>query len=105
MAFGTAGLTAMLSVLALVEPGMTPESGREVLVTGASGAVGSYAIAFLHRRGYKVAALSHRKSNRDYLTRAGRRDLLTGFGLYLIRAVLNGRGDEAIDLAKTNLFR
>jgi hypothetical protein len=43
----------------------------------------------------------------DFLhrARAGRRDLLTGFGLYLIRAVLNGRGDEVIDLADTNLFR
>jgi len=71
MAFGTAGLTAMLSVLALEQSGMTPRSGREVLVTGASGGVGSFAIAFLHRRGYKVAALSLRKSNRDYLTNLG----------------------------------
>jgi acrylyl-CoA reductase (NADPH) len=71
MAFGTAGLTAMLSVLALVQSGLTPESGREVLVTGASGGLGSFAIAFLHRRGYKIAALSHRKSNRDYLIHLG----------------------------------
>jgi acrylyl-CoA reductase (NADPH) len=71
MAFGTAGLTAMLAVLALTESGMTPESGREVLVTGASGGLGSFAIAFLHRRGYKVAALSRRKSNREYLTNLG----------------------------------
>ena len=39
------------------------------------------------------------------VTWSGRRDLLTDFGLYLIRAVLNGRGDEVIDLVKTNLFR
>jgi acrylyl-CoA reductase (NADPH) len=71
MAFGTAGLTAMLAVLALEESGMTPKSGREVLVTGASGGVGSFAIAFLHRRGYKIAALSHRKSNHDYLIKLG----------------------------------
>ena len=71
MAFGTAGLTAMLSILALEEFGMTPESGREVLVTGASGGVGSFAIAFLHRRGYKIAALSHRKHNHDYLVNLG----------------------------------
>jgi acrylyl-CoA reductase (NADPH) len=49
MAFGTAGLTAMLSVLALEQFGMTPKYGREVAVTGASGAVGSFAIAFLQR--------------------------------------------------------
>jgi len=61
----------MLSVLALEQSGMTPKSGREVLVSGASGGLGSYAIAFLHRRGYKVAALSHRKSNRDYLSNLG----------------------------------
>jgi acrylyl-CoA reductase (NADPH) len=71
MAFGTAGLTAMLSVLALEQSGMTPKSGREVLVTGASGGLGSYAIAYLHQRGYKVAALSQRKSNRDYLSNLG----------------------------------
>jgi acrylyl-CoA reductase (NADPH) len=71
MAFGTAGLTAMLSVLALEQSGMTPEAGREVAVTGASGGVGSFAIAFLHRRGYKVTAISHRKDNRDYLTDLG----------------------------------
>jgi acrylyl-CoA reductase (NADPH) len=67
MAFGTAGLTAMLSVLAVIQSGLTPGSGREVLVTGASGGLGSFAVAFLHRRGYKIAALTHRKSNHDYL--------------------------------------
>jgi acrylyl-CoA reductase (NADPH) len=40
-------------------------------VTGASGGLGSFAIAFLHRRGYKIAALSHRKSNHDYLINLG----------------------------------
>ena len=71
MAFGTAGLTATLSVLAIIQSGLTPGSGREVLVTGASGGLGSFAVAFLHRRGYKIAALTHRKSNHDYLTHLG----------------------------------
>jgi acrylyl-CoA reductase (NADPH) len=71
MAFGTAGLTAMLSVLALEQFGLTPKSGKEVAVTGASGGVGSFAIAFLHRRGYKITAVSHKKTNHDYLTRLG----------------------------------
>jgi acrylyl-CoA reductase (NADPH) len=71
MAFGTAGLTAMLSVLALEQAGMTPQSDREVAVTGASGGVGSFAVAFLHRKGYKVAAISHRENNREYLTDLG----------------------------------
>jgi len=71
MAFGTAGLTAMLSVLALEGSGLSPKSGREVAVTGASGGVGSCAIAFLHRRGYKITAVSHRKNNHDYLISLG----------------------------------
>src|SRR6516162_7070120 len=71
MAFGTAGLTAMLSVLALEWCGMTSKSAKEVAVTGPSGGVGSFAIAFLHRRGYKVTAISHRKTNHDYLTHLG----------------------------------
>jgi acrylyl-CoA reductase (NADPH) len=71
MAFGTAGLTAMLSVLALIQSGLTTKSGQEVLVTGASGGLGSFAVAFLHRRGYKITALTDRKSNHDYLTHLG----------------------------------
>ncbi len=50
MAIGTAGYTAMLSVLALQHHGITPASGK-VLVTGANGGVGNFAIAFLARQG------------------------------------------------------
>lgn len=59
MAIGTAGLTAMLAVLALEEAGVVPASG-EVLVTGAAGGVGSVAIALLARLGYQVVAVSGR---------------------------------------------
>lgn len=58
-AIGTAGFTAMLSVLALERHGVTPESGP-VLVTGATGGVGSIAIALLAARGYQVHALTGR---------------------------------------------
>jgi acrylyl-CoA reductase (NADPH) len=59
MCIGTAGLTAMLCVLALEEAGITPESG-EVLVTGAAGGVGSTSVALLAALGYQVAALTGR---------------------------------------------
>lgn len=54
MCIGTAGLTAMLCVLALEEAGVTPQSG-EILVTGAAGGVGSTAVALLAALGYQVA--------------------------------------------------
>jgi acrylyl-CoA reductase (NADPH) len=70
MIIGTAGLTAMLCVMALEEGGVTPESG-EVLVTGASGGVGSTAVALLHQLGYQVAAVSGRQQNAEYLLSLG----------------------------------
>lgn len=57
MAVGTAGLTAMLCVLALERHGITPESG-EIAVSGASGGVGSVAVAILAKLGYCVVAIS-----------------------------------------------
>ena len=59
MMIGTAGLTAMLCVQALIDGNITPESG-EVLVTGASGGVGSVAVTLLSQLGYKVAAVTGR---------------------------------------------
>lgn len=70
MILGTAGLTAMLCVMALEEAGVTPESG-EVVVTGASGGVGSTAVALLHALGYEVAAVTGRESTHDYLLQLG----------------------------------
>ncbi|KKC98394.1 MDR family oxidoreductase [Photobacterium halotolerans] len=59
MFIGTAGLTAMLCVQALEDAGITPESG-EILVTGASGGVGSVAVTLLSKLGYRVAAVTGR---------------------------------------------
>ncbi len=75
MIIGTAGLTAMLCVMALEEGGITPESG-EVLVTGASGGVGSTAVSLLNAQGYKVAAVSGRESTHDYLRALGASEIL-----------------------------
>jgi acrylyl-CoA reductase (NADPH) len=70
MAIGTAGLTAMLAVIALEAHGLTPKSG-EVLVTGAAGGVGSVATAILATRGYQVVASTGRPETHEYLTRLG----------------------------------
>ncbi|MFV9669980.1 MDR family oxidoreductase [Pantoea sp. ARC607] len=66
MAIGTAGLTAMLCVMALEKQGITPERGP-VLVTGASGGVGSYSVSLLARLGYEVTASSGRASDHGWL--------------------------------------
>lgn len=70
MAIGTAGYTAMLSVIALEKHGVTPDKG-EILVTGANGGVGSFAIALLARLGYTVVASTGRVAESDYLKQLG----------------------------------
>ncbi len=70
MAVGTAGLTAMLAVIALEDHGLAPENG-EVLVTGAAGGVGSVAVAILSRLGYSVAAVTGRPETEAYLRGLG----------------------------------
>src|SRR6266568_8023519 len=75
MAIGTAGYTAMLSVLALEHGGITPERG-DILVTGASGGVGSIAIALLSELGYRVVASTGRLEEADYLRKLGAADVV-----------------------------
>jgi len=70
MAIGTAGFTAMLAVMALEKQGLTPESG-EILVTGASGGVGSVAVALLAKAGFQVAAVTGRPEQEAYLKDLG----------------------------------
>ncbi|SCA57796.1 putative oxidoreductase, Zn-dependent and NAD(P)-binding [Candidatus Terasakiella magnetica] len=71
MAIGTAGYTAMLSVMALEEHGLTPYQDGEVLVTGASGGVGSIACAILARLGYQVAGSTGSEDSHNYLLELG----------------------------------
>jgi acrylyl-CoA reductase (NADPH) len=75
MAIGTAGYTAMLSVLALERHGLTPASGP-ALVTGAAGGVGSVAVALLKRAGWHVIAATGRSDEADYLTHLGAAEIL-----------------------------
>lgn len=70
MIIGTAGLTAMLCVMALEAGGVTPEQG-EVLVTGAGGGVGSVAVSLLSQLGYRVVAVTGRTENHAYLQALG----------------------------------
>ncbi|WP_370321126.1 MDR family oxidoreductase [Oricola sp.] len=75
MAVGTAGYTAMLSVMALERHGITPDRGP-VAVTGASGGVGSVAIALLAKLGYHVIASTGRASEEDYLKGLGAAEII-----------------------------
>jgi acrylyl-CoA reductase (NADPH) len=75
MAIGTAGFTAMLSVLALEKHGVSPKSGP-VVVTGAAGGVGSVAIAVLSKLGYHVIASTGRASEADYLQEIGAAEVI-----------------------------
>src|SRR5580704_12044483 len=75
MAIGTAGYTAMLCVIALERHGVEPGSG-EILVTGAAGGVGSVAVAVLAKLGYRVAAVTGRPAEGEFLKRLGAAEVL-----------------------------
>ncbi|HEX4763293.1 MAG TPA: MDR family oxidoreductase [Usitatibacter sp.] len=75
MAIGTAGYTAALCVMALEKEGITPQRG-EVLVTGATGGVGSYAVALLARRGFRVVASTGKTSEEAYLKGLGAAEIV-----------------------------
>jgi acrylyl-CoA reductase (NADPH) len=70
MAVGTAGYTAMLCVMALERHGITPGDGQ-ILVTGAAGGVGSVAVALLSKLGFRVAAMTGRPAQADFLRQLG----------------------------------
>jgi acrylyl-CoA reductase (NADPH) len=73
MSIGTAGYTAMLACMAIHDAGA---HDGEVLVTGASGGVGSFAIAILSRRGYRVVASTGKSNEADYLRSLGAADVV-----------------------------
>lgn len=92
MVIGTAGLTAMLSVMALEAQGLTPDCG-EVIVTGASGGVGSFAVAILASQGYTVATSTGSMNAHQYL-----RDL--GAAHIIDRAELGSGPDRPLETAQ-----
>jgi len=75
MVLGTAGLTAMLAINRLKGDGLTPEKG-DVLVTGASGGVGSIAVMLLARLGHRVVAVTGRPEQAEHLTRLGAAEIV-----------------------------
>lgn len=81
MVYGTAGFTAALSVQQLEDAGLTPEKGK-ILVTGATGGVGSIAVAMLAKRGYHVIASTGKESEHDYLHRIGAKEVLSREEVY-----------------------
>jgi acrylyl-CoA reductase (NADPH) len=76
MVYGTAGFTAALSVHRLEENGLSPEKGK-VLVTGATGGVGSVAVAMLAKRGYHVVASTGKESEHSYLREIGAAEIIS----------------------------
>jgi len=76
MTYGTAGFTAALSIHQLEHNGLTPEDGQ-VLVTGATGGVGSSAVAMLKKRGYDVVASTGKKREHDYLRKLGASEIIS----------------------------
>lgn len=75
MALGTAGFTAALGVVRMEENGLSPANGP-VIVTGATGGVGSLAVNMLAQKGYAVTALTGKASEADYLKGLGAREIL-----------------------------
>jgi acrylyl-CoA reductase (NADPH) len=76
MALGTAGLAAAMSIQRLEDNGLKPDQGP-VLVTGATGGVGSLAVSMLANNGYHVVASTGKESQHDYLRSIGAREILT----------------------------
>jgi acrylyl-CoA reductase (NADPH) len=76
MIYGTAGFTAALSVYRLMDYGITTDRGK-ILVSGATGGVGSVAVSILAKEGYQVAAVSGRPETRDYLQEIGAQEVIS----------------------------
>ena len=76
MAYGTAGFTAGLCIMRLLAGGLTKEQG-EVLVTGATGGVGSVAVGILAKLGFNVVAATGKTDEKDFLTRLGAKAVIS----------------------------
>jgi acrylyl-CoA reductase (NADPH) len=76
MIFGTAGFTAALSVYRLVDYGITPDMGR-ILVSGATGGVGSIAVSILTKAGYEVVAVNGIVDEKDFLLEIGAKEVIS----------------------------
>ena len=91
MAFGTAGFTAAIAVIRMEDNGQIPERGP-IVVTGATGGVGSFAVSMFSNLGYEVTALSGKKEHEGYLRSLGATDMIDRHTLEL--------GDKPLEAAK-----
>ena len=99
MAIGTAGFTAALSIVDLERNGLTPAQGP-VIVTGATGGVGSLAVQMLAARGYQVTALTGKDAEHDYLKSLGATEVLSRHTLQMgTRPVEKPLWAGAVDVA------
>lgn len=98
MALGTAGFTAALGIVRMEENGLRPDKGP-VIVTGATGGVGSLAVDMLAQRGYHVVALTGKEKEAPYLRELGATEVLLRSALELdkIRALDRARWAGAVD--------
>ena len=105
MTFGTAGLTAALSVNELIENGIKPESG-EILVTGATGGVGSIAISILSKLGYNITAISEKKDKVDFLKKIGANEVISreDFEIESKKTLLSEKYAGVIDTVGGNIL-
>ena len=105
MALGTAGLTAAMSVDALRKHDVAPDRG-DVVVTGASGGVGSIAVALLAKLGYRVAAVTGKASAHDYLKKLGASQVLDRQAVDETsgKPLLTGRWAGAVDTVGGNIL-
>ena len=105
MGYGTAGFTAALSVHHIIETGIKPDQG-DIVVTGATGGVGSLAVAILAKNGFRVVAATGKASETNFLKELGayevidRRTLDDDTG----RPILSGRWAAAIDTVGGNIL-
>lgn len=105
MIYGTAGFTAALSIYKLITSGVSTNDG-EILVTGATGGVGSIAVSILNKLGYKVIAATGKPESKDMLLKLGAKDIILREELddKSGRALLKGRWAGVIDTVGGNLL-
>ncbi|MGH8278111.1 MAG: oxidoreductase [Gammaproteobacteria bacterium] len=97
MMLGTAGFTAALAVMRLEHNGLSPKGGP-VVVTGASGGVGSFAVNLLAQRGYEVVAVTGKRDAQDYLRQLGAATILLRQQInYAVKPLERARWQGAVD--------
>jgi len=105
MMYGTAGFTAAQSVLKIQENGINPKQGK-ILVTGATGGVGSLAVAILNRTGYEVTASTGKLKQKEFLKNIGASEVISRESIddQTGKLLLKGLWDGVIDTVGGNIL-